>query len=79
MSAILAACVLELNLPIRPGEENKAHISDMLRTKGSIVATISPTSTVAELLAELAHYNIGVMVIIDRDTVVGIVSERDVQ
>lgn len=43
------------------------------------MATISPTSTVAELLAELAHYNIGVMVIIDRDTVVGIVSERDVQ
>ena len=54
------------------------HISDVLRTKGSTVATISPTNTVAELLAELAHYDIGVMVVVDRGTVVGMVSERDV-
>jgi CBS domain-containing protein len=54
------------------------HISDVLRSKGSAVATISPASTVTELLAELARYDIGALVVVDHATVVGIVSERDV-
>lgn len=54
------------------------YISDVLRSKGSAVATISPTSTVTELLAGLAHHDVGALVVVDRGTVVGIVSERDV-
>jgi CBS domain-containing protein len=54
------------------------HISDVLRSKGSAVTTISPTSTVTELLAELARYDIGALVVVDRGRVVGIASERDV-
>lgn len=53
-------------------------IADVLRNKGSAVATIDPDTTVAELLAGLAKFNIGAMVVVDSDAVVGIVSERDV-
>lgn len=64
-------------------------ISDILRSKGSAVATVTETTTVTGLLAELAVHNIGATVVIGTggqersDTgmnigVVGIVSERDV-
>lgn len=53
-------------------------ISDVLRVKGSDVATIAPTATVADLLAALAERNIGAMVVVHDKQLVGIVSERDV-
>ena len=53
-------------------------ISDVLRSKGSAVATIDPGVTVAGLIAELARHNVGALVVVDGDAVVGIVSERDV-
>jgi CBS domain-containing protein len=53
-------------------------IADVLRNKGSAVATISPDTTVTELLAGLAEHNIGAMVVVAPDGVLGIVSERDV-
>ena len=53
-------------------------ISDILRSKGPAVATVTPTTTVTELLAQLAVLNIGSLVVVGADGVVGIVSERDV-
>ncbi len=53
-------------------------IADVLRNKGSTVATISPDAAVRELLAGLAEHNIGAMVVADSDGVHGIASERDV-
>ncbi|EKF23122.1 hypothetical protein C731_2879 [Mycolicibacterium hassiacum DSM 44199] len=53
-------------------------IADVLRNKGSAVATITPETSVAGLLTELAVHNIGAMVVVSPDGVVGIVSERDV-
>jgi CBS domain-containing protein len=53
-------------------------IADVLRNKGAAVATIAPEATVEELLAGLAEHNIGAMVVVGPDGVVGIVSERDV-
>lgn len=53
-------------------------IADVLRNKGSAVATISPDTTVTELLAGMAQQNIGAMVVMGPDGLVGIVSERDV-
>ena len=53
-------------------------IADILRSKGPAVATVTPTTTVTELLAELAVLNIGSLVVVGADGVVGIVSERDV-
>lgn len=53
-------------------------IADVLRSKGSAVATITETTTVTGLLAELATHNIGAMVVVGQDGIVGMVSERDV-
>jgi CBS domain-containing protein len=57
-------------------------ISDILRAKAvpsdSAVVTISPDSTVTELLAVLAEHHIGALVICRDDRVAGIVSERDI-
>jgi CBS domain-containing protein len=53
-------------------------IADVLRSKGGSVVTINPDATVTELLAGLAGHNIGAMVVVGPDGVVGIVSERDV-
>ncbi len=53
-------------------------IADVLRNKGTAVATISPETTVTELLAGLTEMNIGAMVVIGPEGVVGMVSERDV-
>jgi CBS domain-containing protein len=54
-------------------------IADLLRHKGSDVATASPGLSVSGLLEDLARHNIGAMVVVDdTGTLVGIVSERDV-
>ncbi|GGK96268.1 histidine kinase [Sphaerisporangium melleum] len=54
-------------------------ISAILRSKGNTVATVRPQATVTELLAALATHNIGAVVVSeDGETIVGIVSERDV-
>ena len=53
-------------------------ISDLLRTKGATVATVDPATTVAGLIEALAEHNVGAMVVVDNEAVVGIVSERDV-
>lgn len=64
-------------------------IADILRTKGSEVATVAETTTVTAFLNDLAVHNIGAMVVVgpgggqERSDpgnfrVIGIVSERDV-
>jgi CBS domain-containing protein len=58
--------------------EATMRIADVLRNKGAAVATITPETSVAGLLNELAVNNIGAMVVVSSDGLVGIVSERDV-
>jgi CBS domain-containing protein len=53
-------------------------ISDLLRSKGTAVATVSRETTVTELLRGLAEHNVGAMVVVDPEGIAGIVSERDV-
>ncbi|MGH3760152.1 CBS domain-containing protein [Actinophytocola sp.] len=54
-------------------------IADLLRHKGSDVATVPPGVSVAGLLDDLARHNVGAMVVCDdAGSVIGIVSERDV-
>ncbi|GAB3143127.1 CBS domain-containing protein [Amycolatopsis sp. NPDC004378] len=54
-------------------------IADLLRKKGSAVATVTPETTVTTLLAGLAEKNVGAMVVVAPDgSIAGIVSERDV-
>jgi CBS domain-containing protein len=54
-------------------------IKDVLHTKGDMVVTVSPDTTVRDLLSLLAEHNIGAVVVSgDGSSVDGIVSERDV-
>ena len=54
-------------------------ISDVVRSKGSAVATVSPDATVTVLLDRLAEHGVGAMVVQAADgSLAGIVSERDV-
>ncbi len=54
-------------------------IADLLRKKGSAVATVTPETTVTALLAGLAENNVGAMVVVSPEgSIAGIVSERDV-
>jgi CBS domain-containing protein len=54
-------------------------ISDVVRRKGDLVVTVRPDETVERLLALLEEHRIGALVVSeDGETVVGIVSERDV-
>ena len=53
-------------------------VADLLKKKGSSVVTLPSTATLGELLDTLDDNKIGAVVVVDDDTVVGIVSERDV-
>lgn len=53
-------------------------IADVLRNKGAGVLTIAPDTLVSDLLRGLVTRNVGAMVVVGPDGVIGIVSERDV-
>ncbi|MEW2358668.1 CBS domain-containing protein [Spirillospora sp. NPDC029432] len=54
-------------------------IRDILRRKGTAVATVRPDSTVRDLLATLSEHNVGAVVVSpDGAAIAGIASERDV-
>lgn len=53
-------------------------IASILRRKGSTVVSVAPEATVTHLLTELSRHNIGAAVVAREDTLIGIVSERDV-
>ena len=53
-------------------------IADVLRNKGAGVLTIAPETLVSDLISGLATRNVGAMVVVGPDGLVGIVSERDV-
>jgi CBS domain-containing protein len=54
-------------------------ISDVLARKGSLVATVRPTTTINGALDKLAEHNIGALIVTETDgEIVGIISERDI-
>ena len=53
-------------------------IADVLRNKGPAVVTVDPGMSVSTLIGELARHNVGALVVVENDEVVGIVTERDV-
>ena len=53
-------------------------VSDLIKRKGSAVASAPPETTVATLLDLLAEHRIGAVVVSANGGVDGIVSERDV-
>jgi CBS domain-containing protein len=59
--------------------EATVHISEVLKSKGDSVVTVSPETTVRDLVAVLAEHNIGAVVVsTPEEPLVGIVSERDI-
>ncbi|MGH3549884.1 MAG: CBS domain-containing protein [Pseudonocardiaceae bacterium] len=53
-------------------------IADVLRAKGSVVATVTPDSPIVVMLAEMAQRHVGAVVVVHDGAVVGMVWERDV-
>ena len=52
-------------------------VSQILRTKGDLVFTVQPGETLAAVAAMLNDRNVGALVVLEAESVVGIVSERD--
>ena len=52
-------------------------VKQLLRSKGSEVATVTPDTSVYDALQTMAEKNIGALVVVEGDEVVGIISERD--
>ena len=52
-------------------------VKDILRIKGHDVWSITPDATVYQALQTMAEKNVGALVVLDADTVVGVMSERD--
>jgi|TARA_B100002003_G_scaffold243783_2_gene268765 CBS domain-containing protein len=52
-------------------------VADLLDTKGSDVWSVAPISTVYEALEIMANKDVGALVVIDGDKLVGVFSERD--
>lgn len=54
-------------------------ISEVLRRKGTAVATVEPSATITEVLEALSEFGVGALVVsTDGRTVDGIISERDI-
>jgi CBS domain-containing protein len=53
-------------------------VSQILKTKGDLVFTASPSETVGAVCALLHSRRVGAMVVMEGDRIAGIVSERDV-
>ena len=55
------------------------HVKDVLAHKSGAVATIEPGRSIADVVAALAQYGVGALVVSsDGRTIEGIISERDV-
>lgn len=52
-------------------------VIEILKTKGHDVWTVSPDSTVYNALQVMADKNVGALMVLERDEVVGVFSERD--
>lgn len=53
-------------------------VLDILATKGSHVASVSPTATVLEAIMRMNELKIGALVVKEGERVVGVFTERDV-
>ena len=53
------------------------NVRDILRDKGTAVYSISPDATVYDALKLMAEQNVGALVVLEGDRLVGLISERD--
>jgi CBS domain-containing protein len=63
---------------VAPEGELTMHVHNILRTKGTTVATITPDASLADATAALRDHGVGALVVSrDGATIDGIISERD--
>lgn len=53
------------------------HVRDILRKKGNEIWSVSPADTVFSALQTMAEKNIGAVLVMENEKIVGIMSERD--
>ena len=53
-------------------------VSDILAQKGGVVYSVTPNTSIAEVVQQLSVRRIGSVLVLDGDDVAGIVSERDI-
>ena len=54
-----------------------ATIRQLLNQKGGTVCSIGPDATVFEAVAKMAQNDIGSLIVMDSDALIGIITERD--
>lgn len=54
------------------------HVRDVLSGKSSLVHTCSPDDTLADVVDLLVGHNIGSLIVMQEDDMVGIITERDI-
>jgi len=52
-------------------------VNEILRYKGAEIVTIDPDATVYDALALMSRRNIGALLVLEKDRLVGVFSERD--
>jgi CBS domain-containing protein len=52
-------------------------VNDILKRKGNKVSTVSPGLSVIEALEMMSEQNIGALVVVEDDSFIGIITERD--
>jgi CBS domain-containing protein len=53
-------------------------VSDILEHKGSEVWSLTPQTTVLEALKSLEEFNVGALLVVNGEKILGVVSERDI-
>lgn len=57
--------------------EIQGTVHDILQSKGGVVRTTRPQATVYEAIGLMGEHNIGALVVVENDEVVGVITERD--
>jgi CBS domain-containing protein len=52
-------------------------VRDILRVKGSKVYSTTPDTTVYEALKQMAENNVGALLVLEEEKIIGLISERD--
>ena len=52
-------------------------VKNLLETKGDAVYSTTPNATVLSALTEMADKDVGILIVMDGDRMVGVISERD--
>jgi CBS domain-containing protein len=54
-----------------------ATVRDLIKIKGNAVWTISPATSVLDTLKFMADKDVGALLVVDEDQILGVISERD--